>query len=150
MQRNQPPLGRNRNQGHEGRGRVGRIHPNMFHPLLYRVLGPGSMGMFVAPCSAPPLPKRPELTLKPLRDIEPGVPMTATKSSHPPVGMAAAPLVQKCMCGLIPCRYVLTNIEDPINPPVIDWAQVANGTIPIAQLPSVFVVTYAYDPPQVA
>ena len=113
------------------------------------VLANGPLGPFVAPCTAPARPARPELTFQCIQETAGGVPMTALKSSHPPEGMPVAPLVHKCIgCERVPCRYVRpTVLTDPENPTVIDWGLVEQGTTALEDVPAVFVEAYAYADP---
>ena len=130
----------------------GHIQPGMLHPIHYRIKGDGALGVFVAPCRTPRLPRRPVLSFVSITDVPGGVVVTAMKSSHPPPGVAVAPLGYKCIgCGQGRCRYLYPrSLEDPVNPTLIDWVDVMTGAVSLNQVPPVFVVTYAYDPPQVA
>ena len=63
--------------------------------------------------------------------VGPGQPLTVLKSSHPPPGVAVAPLGYKCIgCGQGRYRYIYPNsLPDPENPTLIDWTQVWSGAV---------------------
>ena len=133
----------------QGTGYVENIRPDMIHPLHYCVKGDGAMGVFVAPCRTPRLPRHPELSFVCITDVGGGAAMTAMMSSHPPPGVVVATLGYKCMwCGQGRCRYIYPNsLEDPVNPTLVDWAQVWGGAVSLNQVPPVSVLTYNYINP---